>query len=47
MGQQTSYLWLQTSGYSYGSGIALQIQPVYCSGTTRTTGGLFDATKYI
>ena len=45
--QQTGYVNTATSKYSYGSGIVAQVQPVYYMWTTLSTGGIFDATKYI
>ena len=45
--QKTGYVNTTTNMYSYGSGIVAQVQPVYYSGTTLKTGGLFDTTKYI
>lgn len=47
VGQQTTYTSKITDKYSYGSGILTQTQPVLYSGTTLTTWGLFDTTKFI
>jgi len=44
---RSSYLTTTTHAISYGSGIATQIQPVLYSGTTLTTWGSFDTTKFI
>lgn len=44
---QSAYKILETENYSYGSGIATQTQPVIYSGTSLTTWGDFDTTKYI
>ena len=40
----TGTSWMQ---YSYGSGILTQIQPVYYTGTTLTTGRAFSGTNFI
>ena len=47
MWPQSTYLGKTTDKHSYGSGILLQTQPVYYTGSTLQTGWIFDVTKYI